>query len=302
MAVFDEMLSTHLMKSGHEVMIVDNLKPSMSTINVLFTARRFNADVIISSLWYSVFFIFFGGVTKIHLLHGFTNLRSYSFVKFLMMILYEKLIRIMFDYVLANSSFTKLINSEMFGLNVDGVYHIGLSQDTTAKLKKTKSVREKKILYVGRLVKAKNVSMLISQFMKIESDDYELEIIGYGPEEDTLKNIAANDNRIKFIGAVPNSEIEEFYRNSDVFVSLNPSEPYGITFLEALSNGMYVIAPTFGGQTDILSRYENRFTLVNLEVQNEILEALLSAPSRNENFEVKVSIEETAEDILRYVK
>lgn len=303
-AVFNETLASYYQSLGYEVLKINNIKSIGSAFSNSIEVRRFEPDVIISSLWYSLLFLLFkkNSVTKIHLIHGFTNLRNYNFFKFIGMILIDKIIRRNFETVLGNSSFTKLLNEEIFNVRLDGQFNIGLDQSREFHFNDMSDENKKKILYVGRLVKAKNVDLLISSFMKIDDENLELQIVGYGPEKERLQRIAKTDKRVHFLGSVPNEELSKFYLSADVFVSLNPVEPYGITFLEALSKGMFVIAPRFGGQMDILKKYEGRYALVDVDSSTEIMSTIATAPKRFGELELKIFIEDTAEEILNYAR
>lgn len=55
----------------------------------------------------------------------------------------------------------------------------------------------------------------------------------------------------------------EWYRRSEVFISLNPSEPFGIVFPEALISGCKIVCPLTGGQVEYLQDYANTVAFVN---------------------------------------
>lgn len=98
-------------------------------------------------------------------------------------------------------------------------------------------------LYVGRLVKCKNIDSLISVFN--DMSPYNLTIVGTGPEELYLKSISKTN--IHFVGSVDNSQISQYYKNSDVFVLPSKFEPWGLVVEEALNNGCPVIVSNMVG-------------------------------------------------------
>ena len=95
----------------------------------------------------------------------------------------------------------------------------------------------KKFIYVGRLSPEKNLTYLIETFNQLH--ELELNIIGFGPQEQFLKSIAKEN--IIFHGAVPNSELYKFYQENDVFILPSKIEPWGMVVEEALNNGLPVI-------------------------------------------------------------
>ncbi|WP_294234887.1 glycosyltransferase family 4 protein [uncultured Chryseobacterium sp.] len=96
----------------------------------------------------------------------------------------------------------------------------------------------KNFLYVGRLATEKNVSRLIEVFNQMP--EFELHVVGFGPLENDLKNLA--ENNIRFHGAIKNEELYRLYSKYDVFILPSTIEPWGLVVEEALNNGMPVIA------------------------------------------------------------
>ena len=83
----------------------------------------------------------------------------------------------------------------------------------------------------------KNLSLLISVFNELPN--LTLTIIGFGEDEDKLKALAKEN--IRFLGAIPNKELVEYYRDMDAFVLPSKSEAWGLVVEEALNNGLPVI-------------------------------------------------------------
>ena len=118
----------------------------------------------------------------------------------------------------------------------------------------------KRILFVGRLMEVKGVDILIkafSKFLKIDSlSDYALDIVGDGPELDSLQQLSRQEQveeKITFHGSKQKSEIAGFYRNADLFVlpsrttALGEKEGLGLVVLEAMMSGVPVIGTNCGG-------------------------------------------------------
>lgn len=95
----------------------------------------------------------------------------------------------------------------------------------------------KDFLYVGRLVPAKNLELLIRVFNSLP--EFNLHIIGFGELEVVLKADARSN--IIFHGAVENIKLSEYYQKFDVFILPSIIEPWGLVVEEALNNGMPVI-------------------------------------------------------------
>ena len=134
------------------------------------------------------------------------------------------------------------------------------------ELKKKYGISQKckNIIYVGRLAKEKNIGELINFLAVIKEQEPELKfiIVGSGSEKTNIENRAEKlgvTENIIFTGAVPWSEIENYYALGDIFVSGSTSETQGLTYIEALASGK-----------PLLVRYDDCLKNVLVEGQNGI--------------------------------
>lgn len=109
------------------------------------------------------------------------------------------------------------------------------------KNSKTKRTRPFKILFVGRLVKYKNVKTIISAINRIPN--VELDIVGEGPELDDLRQLVADlncEHRVKINTKVSNQQLHDFYMSADLFIlpSNTKAEAFGVVLLEAMKYGL----------------------------------------------------------------
>jgi rhamnosyl/mannosyltransferase len=93
------------------------------------------------------------------------------------------------------------------------------------------------VLCVGRLVSYKGVEFLIRA---LESVKARLWIVGSGPLEDSLKQLAQGKglaDRIEFLGQVSDEDLAAYYHACDVFVlpSITNAEMFGVVQLEAMA-------------------------------------------------------------------
>lgn len=295
-AVFTKNLIREMQQKEYDVQFF-SVKGKILTPKNLFNfsrkIKKFKPDFVFSSLQYSILLLFIKTPSlKVHFLHGFTNQKSYSYIKFALMNILDKLTVSRFNFVLANSSFTRMINKEIYNLRSDGVFQIGLSDEELKKISFHNSVNNKRndVIFVGRLVPAKNVDLIIKSFKSV-ADDCQLQIIGSGSSSNCLKMMSKDDKRIKFLGFKDHGQIFEYYQKSKVFISLNPSEPYGIVYLEALLNGNYIIAPNTGGQVEFLKKFPERCSLVDINNESDISKAIEKGLHQNVGkFDVKTNI------------
>lgn len=110
------------------------------------------------------------------------------------------------------------------------------------------------LITVSRLVEKNGVEDIIHS-LKYLPDNVTLTIIGAGPLESKLKLETRSlklENRVEFLGKIPNSDISIYLNQADIFVRPSLSEGQGISFIEAMAAGLPVIATPVGGIPDFL--------------------------------------------------
>jgi glycosyltransferase involved in cell wall biosynthesis len=114
------------------------------------------------------------------------------------------------------------------------------------------------LLYVGRVAYEKNIDFLLRmmQQLKQQRDDALLVIAGEGPALESLRKITLvlhlQDN-VMFIGYLDRrTQLNACYRAADVFVFSSKSETQGLVLLEAMAQGVPVVAIAELGTKSIL--------------------------------------------------
>lgn len=97
-------------------------------------------------------------------------------------------------------------------------------------------------LYAGRLIKRKNVDLLVSALRDSKQAQAALLVVGDGDEREALKALASEDQRIKFVGSASQQELAFYYALADVLVLPSRTEPWGLVINEAMACGLAVIA------------------------------------------------------------
>lgn len=103
------------------------------------------------------------------------------------------------------------------------------------------------ILYVGRLVKDKNVDKLVMAMATVRKayPTVQCSIIGHGVEKENLKRLISSlhlENAITLLDPLPNAKnILAYMKRAKVFVLPSVREGFGIVALEALSLGTPVV-------------------------------------------------------------
>ncbi|MBI4154335.1 glycosyltransferase [Candidatus Woesearchaeota archaeon] len=107
------------------------------------------------------------------------------------------------------------------------------------------SNNEKIILHVGRITREKNVGFIISSLSGLLKSGCKMIITSDGPYREKLVKTVADlglGESVIFTGYIPDNQLQEYYRLSDVFVMASTTETQGLVLLEAAVNGLPVVA------------------------------------------------------------
>ncbi len=103
-----------------------------------------------------------------------------------------------------------------------------------------------KILFVGRLIKRKNIFNLAKTILLLNQNGIkcELNIVGEGiKEENKIKKFLVDeDNKINFLGTVKDlNKLKKIYRTNHIFAMVSYAETFGLSYIEALSQGLPIL-------------------------------------------------------------
>ncbi len=111
------------------------------------------------------------------------------------------------------------------------------------------------VIVVGRLVRRKNLGVLIEALADLGRADMRLLVVGDGPEQKPLEALARErglTGQVEFRGFVPEQVKYQLLANADIFALPSLHEAFGLVYLEAMHCGLPVIAAMPGGQEDYL--------------------------------------------------
>lgn len=102
------------------------------------------------------------------------------------------------------------------------------------------------IVIVSRMSKEKNVEEIVNYMPDLLKKDstVSLLVVGGGPYLDTLKKRVMNlgiGRRVRFTGMIDPKEINTYYRLGDLFVCASTFETQGMTYVEAMANGLPLV-------------------------------------------------------------
>jgi glycosyltransferase involved in cell wall biosynthesis len=117
-------------------------------------------------------------------------------------------------------------------------------------------------LAVSRLVERKGLADLILAVASLERGRYELQIVGSGPDEGRLKDLAQHlglGGDVIFSGTVDRAAIPGRYRDADIFTLTPREEAFGNAFAEALASGLPIVGSSVGGIPELVEHGKNGF-------------------------------------------
>ena len=108
------------------------------------------------------------------------------------------------------------------------------------------------VMFVGNLIKRKNVESLL-EAKKIANSDYYLVVVGDGPLFKKLNKKVEEENIRDVIFTGSRSDVENIIPSCDVLILPSFSESFGLVLIEALACGKPVIGSNVGGITEIIN-------------------------------------------------
>jgi glycosyltransferase involved in cell wall biosynthesis len=120
------------------------------------------------------------------------------------------------------------------------------------------AVRDRELIFVGRLVSDKGADILLEALQLLRSRGLRpwLTIVGSGPEADALWALAERlqlTNQVNFVGAKTGSELAGLLnRHQIIEISSRWREPFGLVALEGLACGCKAIVARCGGLVEAI--------------------------------------------------
>jgi len=113
----------------------------------------------------------------------------------------------------------------------------------------------RQLLSVGHLIERKGHHLAI-EALPLLPDDIELTIIGTGPEQAALKNLASQlgvTPRVRFAGQIPQTELKWWYSAADILLLGSSREGWANVLLESMACGTPVVASNIWGTPEVVS-------------------------------------------------
>ena len=133
------------------------------------------------------------------------------------------------------------------------------------------------LLTLTRLVCGKGVDVVIESLSLLPSE-FELVVAGDGPQHLALQQrvlVLGMENRVRFTGWVSGVAKQRLFDEADVFVLPSRYDSFGMGFLEAMANGLPVVAAEWGAIPDVV-QHGRCGILVKKEEPQALAQAILT--------------------------
>ncbi|MEW9700578.1 glycosyltransferase family 4 protein [Paenibacillus sp. SI8] len=202
------------------------------------------------------------------------------------------------DWIIANSNSLAEELAALFPGQKDKIQtvHLGTDVSRFRPVSPQKSARWRKqyrlskgfhVLYSGRLIKRKGISVLIKAVHIARKRVPEVRLLIVGGElasgfRDMLKKRARLLGvPTKFLGRVPYSKIHKVYGIADCFVCPSQKhEAFGLVNVEAMSSGLPVIASANGGIKEVIQDGHNGILVHSYRKPQEFAESIVDVAQR----------------------
>lgn len=190
------------------------------------------------------------------------------------------------DRVIAVSERTRTIIIERYGIhpNKVTVVHNGVDFDRRGRVPERTNEREKVVLFLGRVTMQKGPEYFVRAAARVceRMDNVRFVMAGTG---DLLPDVVRQvrdlglAHAFEFPGFLRGEEVARAYRRADVYVMPSVSEPFGLTALEAVSNGVPVILSRTAGVAEVLQRGALQVDFWDVELMARMIKLVLHHPS-----------------------
>ena len=167
-----------------------------------------------------------------------TNNRPLSLV-------YRWAYRSKFTHIIGTHDGSSIIPFLSVGINKDTSFDVKINGvNFPPKVPSTKLSEPISIGFIGRLSREKGAEKLVEAVEMIPNDNFEVKIVGYGPDMSALRDQIESKNlgaKVKLLGRVSHADLQAEISDWDIYVSLNEFGQISNANLEAAMAGLCLI-------------------------------------------------------------
>lgn len=123
------------------------------------------------------------------------------------------------------------------------------------------------ILSVGRFVKAKDYQtalLSIKELTRISTQQFKFYIVGFGPEEQNIRDLIVKENLTNYVEIVINPDnMEDYYEKANIYLCTSIFEGLSNSIMEALNYRLPVVATDVGDNRQLVIHNETGYLTKN---------------------------------------
>ena len=185
--------------------------------------------------------------------------------------------------VVANSEGLKELASNFFDSAGISVIPNGVVRDQFKFIDRSLTCCKVRLLMVVRFVYRKRVDIAIKTIVRLGEMgiDAELNLVGSGELENTLKRLAAESkvhNKVHFKGSLGHEQLPEVYAENDIYLMCSENEGMSNSMLEAISTGMPVVTSNCEGAKELVCDNGIRVHSQNPDIYADCISKIITEP------------------------
>lgn len=173
-----------------------------------------------------------------------------------------------------------------------------------------------KIVYVGKFIPRKGVDLMLRGLAKCKNRNWQLDIIGTGPEQPMLEELSKKlkiNSQIQWLGRLPSSHVSPALSQYDLCMVPSRFEGWGVLVNEAIQAGIGVICSDRVTSRELVQKSKAGFIYAGLSTSKlgKSLDEILIAPERILEFKQRArsyaplisgkSVSSYLADVLKFV-
>lgn len=203
----------------------------------------------------------------------------------------------MADQIITVSNYTRKTVIERYGQSPDKVVTVynGIDQRKGKKIKHSNAFDKKIVTFLGRVTFQKGPDYFIEAAAKVIEKDPNIIFVlaGSGDMLNRMIALVAKKRLSKnffFTGFLKGKDVETMFRMSDVYVMPSVSEPFGISPLEAMREGVPTIISKQSGVSEVVS-YAVKVDFWDIDAMSDAIYGLTHYPAISEMIQTNASKE-----------